>query len=149
MSLRRTLIAATAALASGALLAACSATPGTSSATNSGPASGDVTFWSSLSGMSDVAAAFNKTHPDIKVHFEEIPEAAAGGYTKLAAAIGSGTGPDVVGIEYNRLTDFASSGQLKSLDDLVPADVFAKYPENIKSLVHLGGSTYALSLIHI
>ncbi|MFC4140078.1 MULTISPECIES: ABC transporter substrate-binding protein [unclassified Microbacterium] len=145
MSLRRTLIAATALLASGALLAGCSsATSPDSAPTSSEKAKGEITFWSSLSGMADVAAAFNESHPDITVNFEEIPQAASGGYTKLAAAIGSGTGPDVVGIEYNRLTDFAASGQLKPLDGLIPAKTFDEYPKNIQSLVHLGGDTYAM-----
>ncbi|MFE6995870.1 ABC transporter substrate-binding protein [Microbacterium sp. NPDC057659] len=145
MSLRRTLIAATALLASGALLAGCSSAPSPASApTSTEKAKGEVTFWSSLSGMADVAAAFNKTHPDITVTFEEIPQAASGGYTKLSAAIGSGTGPDVVGIEYNRLTDFAASGQLTPLDGLIPAKTIGEYPKNIRSLVHLGGDTYAM-----
>lgn len=147
MTLRRILLAATAALTAGALLAGCSSSPEPATAPkkpSAEPAKGEVVFWSSLSGMADVAAAFNASHPDITVTFEEIPQAASGGYTKLSAAIGSGTGPDVVGIEYNALTDFAASGQLKPLNDLISADTFGKYPENVQNLVTFGDETYAM-----
>ncbi|MDR2997879.1 MAG: sugar ABC transporter substrate-binding protein [Microbacterium sp.] len=146
MSLRRVLVAVTAAVATGALLAGCSspaASPPASKSAKEAP-KGDITFWSSLSGMADVAAAFNATHPDIKVTFEEIPQAASGGYTKLSAAIGSGTGPDVVGIEYPSLTDFVSSGQLTPLDELISAKTLGKYPKNIRSLVSFADQTYAM-----
>lgn len=145
MSLRRPLIAATALLASGALLAGCAApAEPAADATASGPATGEVTFWSSLSGMADVAAAFNDSQDDITVTFEEIPNGANGGYTKLSAAIESGSGPDVVGIEYDRLPGFAASEQLAPLDDLVPADVLDEYDPQVRDLVTFADSAYAL-----
>ena len=145
MSLRRPLIAAVSLLAAGTLLAACS-TPSDSPEESAaqGPASGEITFWSSLSGMADVAAAFNASQDDITVTFEEIPNGANGGYTKLSAAIASGSGPDVVGIEYDRLPGFVAAEQLAPLGGLVPSDVVSEYDERVTDLVSFADETYAL-----
>ncbi|WP_407358868.1 sugar ABC transporter substrate-binding protein [Microbacterium sp. LTA6] len=147
MSLRRTLTATGALVVASALLAGCagSATPVETEKTESAPpATGEVTFWSSLSGMADVAAAFNASQDDITVNFEEIPNGANGGYTKLSAAIESGSGPDVVGIEYDRLPGFVAAEQLKSVDELVSSDILGEYDEQVRSLVSFGDAAYAL-----
>lgn len=146
MSLRRTSLAAAALLAATAMLAACSSATATTPAASASPthATGDITFWSSLSGMADVVAAFNASQKDITVTFEEIPNGANGGYTKLSAAISSGTGPDVAGIEYQSLPGFVSSGQLRTIDGLVPASVMKKYDPQVRSQVTFGGEEFAM-----
>ncbi|KQM80598.1 ABC transporter substrate-binding protein [Agromyces sp. Leaf222] len=146
MNLRRTSLTAAAMLAAGVLFAGCSsAASAPSGDTGSGATpTGEITFWSSLSGMADVAAAFNASQDDITVNFEEIANGANGGYTKLAAAIESGTGPDVVGIEYYRLPGFVGSGQVAPLDDLVPSDTLDEYSDQVRGLVDFEGSTYGM-----
>lgn len=145
MSLRRPLVIATSLLATGALLAGCApATEPVDTAADAGPATGEVTFWSSLSGMADVAAAFNASQDDITVNFEEIPNGANGGYTKLSAAIESGSGPDVVGIEYDRLPGFVAAEQLAPVSDLVAGSVLDEYDEKVRDLVSFGEASYAL-----
>ncbi|GAA1718920.1 sugar ABC transporter substrate-binding protein [Isoptericola hypogeus] len=143
MSLRRAPLTAAAFLAAGALLAGCTsgsaATPEASE-----EATGEITFWSSLSGMADVAAAFNASQDDITVTFEEIPNGANGGYTKLSAAIDSGTGPDVVGVEYYRLPGFAAAEQVVPLDELVPAETLGEYGDEVRELVTFGDATYGM-----
>lgn len=143
MSPRRPLIVGTAVLSVAAMLAGCSASTAPASTSDSTP-KGEVVFWSSLSGMSDVADAFNDSQDDITVTFEEIPNGANGGYTKLSAAISSGTGPDVVGIEYDRLPGFVASEQLTSLDDLIDTDVLGAYDAQVRELVSFGDASYAL-----
>lgn len=145
MSLRRTTLATAALLSAGVLIAGCSSSaPEPAASTPSGPVTGEVTFWSSLSGMADVAAAFNASQDDITVTFEEIPNGANGGYTKLSAAIESGTGPDVAGIEYDRLPGFVASDQLVAVDDLVAKDVLEAYDPQVRELVSFADSSYAL-----
>ncbi|MGV2983338.1 ABC transporter substrate-binding protein [Microbacterium sp. AGC85] len=146
MSLRRTLTATGALAASIALLAGCAggANPVESKEPESAPAAGEVTFWSSLSGMADVAAAFNASQDDIDVRFEEIPNGANGGYTKLSAAIESGSGPDVVGIEYDRLPGFVAAEQVQPVDGLVPQDVLGEYDEQVRNLVSFADAAYAV-----
>ncbi|MGF0115341.1 ABC transporter substrate-binding protein [Promicromonospora sp. Marseille-Q5078] len=142
MSLRRAPLTAAAFLAAGALLAGC--TSGSAATPAASEPTGEVTFWSSLSGMADVAAAFNESQDDITVDFEEIPNGANGGYTKLSAAIDSGTGPDVVGVEYYRLPGFAASGQVVPVDDLVPAATLDEYSDQVRGLVTFGDETYGM-----
>ncbi|PPF37027.1 ABC transporter substrate-binding protein [Pseudoclavibacter sp. AY1H1] len=143
MRLRRLPIPA-AILVTAIALTGCAPTGSAPAAPPAGPATGEVTFWSSLSGMADVAAAFNASQDDITVSFEEIPNGANGGYTKLAAAITSGTGPDVVGIEYDRLPGFVASGQVLPLTDLVDEETRSAYDDQVENLVTFGDDSYAL-----
>ncbi|ROQ05603.1 multiple sugar transport system substrate-binding protein [Rathayibacter sp. PhB93] len=140
----RRLPLAAAALATTIALAGCSSGGSTAAETPQGPPAGDITFWSSLSGMADVVEAFNASQDDITVAFEEIPNGANGGYTKLAAAITSGTGPDVVGIEYDRLPSFVAAGQVLPLDDVIGEDVRTAYDDQVENLVTFGDDSYAL-----
>jgi multiple sugar transport system substrate-binding protein len=145
MSLRRTSLSVAALVATSALVAGCAGGGATAEPDKPSAApKGEVTFWSFLSGMSDVAAAFNASQDDITVKFEEIPNGANGGYTKLSAAIESGSGPDVVGIEYDRLPGFVAAEQLAPVDDLVSGDLLGKYDEQVRSLVSFGDAAYAL-----
>lgn len=145
MHLRRTALFAAAAVVAATLIAGCSSGSGAPAVTPPhGPAKGNVTFWSSLSGMKDVAAAFNASQKDITVTFEEIPNGANGGYTKLSAAISSGTGPDVAGIEYQALPGFVAADQLKSIDGLVPGKVLTAYDPEVRGQVSFAGADYAL-----
>lgn len=144
MSLRRPLLAGAALLTATALMAGCSSGGTAPASTPEGDPTGELTFWSSLSGMSDVVAAFNESQDEITVTFEEIPNGANGGYTKLSAAIESGTGPDVVGIEYDRLPGFVAAEQLTPVDDLVDADVLGAYDPQVRELVSFADASYAL-----
>lgn len=144
MSLRRTSLSVVALAATSALVAGCAAGGPAAEPVQTDTPKGEVTFWSFLSGMSDVAAAFNASQDDITVNFEEIPNGANGGYTKLSAAIESGSGPDVVGIEYDRLPGFVAAEQLAPVDDLVSGDVLGEYDEQVRSLVSFGDAAYAL-----
>ena len=145
MNLRRISLTTAALIAAGALFAGCASTPAAETTPEEQAApTGEITFWSSLSGMGDVAAAFNASQDDITVTFEEIPNGANGGYTKLAAAIESGTGPDVVGIEYYRLPGFVGSEQVVPLDGLVSEETLDGYSGQVRDLVTFGDATFGL-----
>lgn len=144
MSLHRTSLSVVALAATSALVAGCAAGGPAADPVATETPTGEVTFWSFLSGMSDVAAAFNASQDDITVNFEEIPNGANGGYTKLSAAIESGSGPDVVGIEYDRLPGFVAAEQLAPVDGLVSGDVLGEYDEQVRNLVSFGDAAYAL-----
>ncbi|MDQ0646482.1 multiple sugar transport system substrate-binding protein [Microbacterium natoriense] len=145
MSLRRTSTAAVALIATSVMIAGCAGSaPAPATEKPKAEAKGEITFWSFLSGMSDVAAAFNASQDDITVNFEEIPNGANGGYTKLSAAIESGSGPDVVGIEYDRLPGFVAAEQVQSIDDLVSDGILGEYDEQVRHLVSFEDEAYAL-----
>lgn len=138
----RTALGVTAVFVAVASLAACSSAEPTAPAATEEP-SGKVIFWSSLANMDLVADAFNDSQDDIEVVFEAVPSG-ADGYAKLSTAIGAGNGPDVATIEYFALPEFASSDRLTPLDDYVSDEALGKFSDISKSLVQLGGDTWAL-----
>ncbi|WOH18578.1 sugar ABC transporter substrate-binding protein [Paenarthrobacter sp. GOM3] len=144
---RRQLFAGVAGLAASTLLlAACGTgpTPASVPAPTEDP-SGSITFWSSLAGMDNVAAAFNAGQDKIKVTFETIPNGANGGYAKLSTAITAGNGPDVSTIEYPQLPQFVSNGQVVPMDGLIhKASTVDKLTDETKALVQFGGKTFGL-----
>lgn len=133
-------------LAGMTLLAACGGGSG-----ESAPASGEagkpvqVTFWGWAKGTQQVVDAFNTSHKDIQIRFEEIPSGNAGGYAKFSNAVKAGNAPDVMSIEYPQLPDFVNQGALQDLTADV-ADVKAKYPASVFSLVELGGKTWSVPM---
>ncbi|MEV6103701.1 sugar ABC transporter substrate-binding protein [Streptomyces sp. NPDC051940] len=101
-----------------------------------------LTMWSWMVGQKDVVAEFNRTHKDIRIDFTEIPGGVEG-YAKISGAIKGGNAPDIIGMEYGRLPEFASQGQLEDLSG--PAGELVKtFPENIRSLVSPGGKTWGV-----
>lgn len=106
-------------------------------------ATGEVVFWSALSNMDLVAQAFNDSQDDIEVVFESIPSG-PDGYAKLSTAIGADNAPDVATIEYFALPEFVTSDRLTPLDDYVSEATLNEFNEVSKSLVQLGGNTWAL-----
>ncbi|MCJ0875081.1 ABC transporter substrate-binding protein [Streptomyces sp. AP-93] len=104
---------------------------------------GEVTFWSFLKGSDKVAAAFNASHPDIKVTFETVPSGQEY-YSKLTNAVKAGTVPDVAVVEYPHLPEFAAQGKVEDLSGLLGAEVKAGFPEAARQLVNLGGKTWAV-----
>ncbi|WP_031074601.1 ABC transporter substrate-binding protein [Streptomyces sp. NRRL WC-3742] len=139
---RRTLrIAATltAAALSAPLLAACGSSGGPAS---SGPVS--ITFWGWAKGTQDVVNAFNASHKDVHVDFQQIPSGDAGGYAKLSNAVKAGNAPDVFNVEYNALPDFVSQGAVQDITKLVPDSLKAKYLPQCVELTTLGHRSWAL-----
>ncbi|MER5352182.1 sugar ABC transporter substrate-binding protein [Kitasatospora sp. NPDC002551] len=145
---RRALRAAatvTAAALSVTLLAACGSDGGKATdAADGKPVT--LTFWGWAKGTKEVVAAFNASHPDIQVTFEEIPAGNAGGYAKLSNAVKAGNAPDVFNVEYPQLPDFVSQGAVQDISKLVGADLKAKYLPQATELTSLGGRTWALPL---
>ncbi|GAA4059101.1 ABC transporter substrate-binding protein [Nonomuraea soli] len=137
-------LAVAAALAGMSLLAACG---GESAAPAAAPAGqpATVTFWGWAKGTQQVVDAFNKSHKDIQIKFEEIPSGNAGGYAKFANAVKAGNAPDVMSIEYPQLPDFVNQGALQDITAEI-GDVKSKYPANVFSLVELGGKAWSLPM---
>lgn len=111
--------------------------------TAAGPKTGAVTFWSFVKGSDQVAAAFNRTHPGIKVTFESVPSGQEY-YSKLTNAVKAGTAPDVAVVEYPELPEFAAQGELESLDGNLGTLVKDHFPKPVRQLVELGGTTWGV-----
>lgn len=130
-----------------ALLAACGSggTTGAGGETGSAGRPTTVTFWGWAKGTQEVVDAFNASHKEIQIKFEEIPSGNAGGYAKFANAVKAGNAPDVVSVEYPQLPDFVNQGALQDISAEI-ADVKEKYPASVFNLVELGGKAWALPL---
>ncbi|WP_330309298.1 MULTISPECIES: extracellular solute-binding protein [unclassified Streptomyces] len=102
-----------------------------------------LTYWGWSLGAQQVADEFNKTHKDIKVKFSAIT-GGPDGYAKITNAIKAGNAPDVVGIEYPQLPEFASQGMLEDISGEVGDTVKAKFSQSIQDRVTLGGKTWAV-----
>ncbi|WP_415953960.1 ABC transporter substrate-binding protein [Streptomyces sp. KLOTTS4A1] len=139
-------IALTASTASLALLVTACGSDGGDDPGQAGSDGGkpvEITYWSATSGAKETVEAFNKTHKDIKVTFGLVP-AGPEGVQKLTNAIKGGNAPDVATMDYSQLPEFASAGNLEDLSGAAGDLVREKFPENINSLVNLGGKTWAV-----
>ncbi|MEU4279128.1 ABC transporter substrate-binding protein [Streptomyces tanashiensis] len=104
---------------------------------------GKVTFWSFLKGSDHVAEAFNRSHPDIQVTFENVPSNQEY-YSKLTNAVKAGTAPDVAVVEYPHLPEFATQGKIEDLSGTLGPVVKERFPEAVRQLVDLGGRTWGV-----
>ncbi|MDJ0379949.1 sugar ABC transporter substrate-binding protein [Streptomyces sp. G-G2] len=102
-----------------------------------------VTYWSSSAGAQQTADAFNKTHKNVRVAFSAVP-GGPDGAAKLANAVKGGNAPDVATMDYSSLPEFASGGNLEDLSGTSGKLVAEKFPKAVRSLVSLGGKTWAV-----
>ncbi|MDV5147817.1 sugar ABC transporter substrate-binding protein [Streptomyces sp. SBC-4] len=103
-----------------------------------------ITFWGWAKGSKDVVDAFNASHTDVQVKFEEIPSGTAGGYAKISNAVKAGNAPDLVSIEYSSLPEFVSSGALQDIGgEFTEADRAKLLPQTVE-LTTLGGKSWAV-----
>ncbi|GAA1631291.1 ABC transporter substrate-binding protein [Catellatospora bangladeshensis] len=109
------------------------------------PAVTEITFWSWLRASQEVVDAFNKTHTDVQVKFEQIPGGAEG-YGKLTNAVKAGNAPDVATVEYAMLPDMLAQGNLQDVSGDITDLVRSKFPAPIQELVTLGGKTWTVPL---
>jgi multiple sugar transport system substrate-binding protein len=137
---RLTLAAATVSIA---LLATACGGSGSSDEAGSGGKPVTLDYWGWTLGAQEVADAFNKSHKDVQVRFSQIP-GGPDGYSKITNAIKAGNGPDVVGIEYPQLPEFATQGLLEDLSDAAGTTVGNTYPQAVQDLVTLGGKVWAV-----
>ncbi|MFH8623835.1 ABC transporter substrate-binding protein [Streptomyces vietnamensis] len=125
-----------------AVLTACGGGGDDTASKPNGPVT--ITFWGWAKGSKDVVDAFNASHTDIQVKFEEIPSGTAGGYAKISNAVKAGNAPDLVSIEYSSLPEFVSSGALQDIgDQFTEADRGKLLPQSVE-LTTLGGKSWAV-----
>ncbi|KQX10362.1 ABC transporter substrate-binding protein [Streptomyces sp. Root431] len=125
-----------------AVLTACGGGGDDTASKPNGPVT--ITFWGWAKGSKDVVDAFNASHTDIQVKFEEIPSGTAGGYAKISNAVKAGNAPDLVSIEYSSLPEFVSSGALQDIGgEFTEAERAKLLPQTVE-LTTLGGKSWAV-----
>ncbi|MFE0463702.1 ABC transporter substrate-binding protein [Kitasatospora sp. NPDC058965] len=140
----RLVAAATVGVLSLSLVAACGSSGSSTTGASSGPVT--ITFWGWAKGTQDVVNAFNASHKDVHVDFQQIPSGVAGGYAKISDATKAGNAPDVFNVEYGALPDFVSQGAVQDITKLVPDALKAKYLPQAVELTTLANKTWGLPL---
>ncbi|MDX3342636.1 sugar ABC transporter substrate-binding protein [Streptomyces baarnensis] len=106
----------------------------------------ELTVWSWSGSLPDVAKAFEKKHPKIKVNIQNVGTAAEQ-YTKLQNAIKAGKGaPDLATIEYNAIPQYALSGALVDLKQFGFDSFKEKFTPATWDSVNVKGGLYELPL---
>ncbi|OEJ25482.1 ABC transporter substrate-binding protein [Streptomyces agglomeratus] len=130
-----------------AVLTACGGS-GTAEKKSAAPGSDgkpvSITFWGWTKGSKEVVDAFNASHEDIRVTYEEIPSGNAGGYAKISNAVKAGNAPDLVSIEYPMLPEFVSQGAVQDISGHLSDDVKRKFLPQAVELTTLGGKNWAV-----
>lgn len=97
----------------------------------------ELTYWSWTKGSAEAVEAFNKSHDDIHIDFEEIPGGVSGGYSKISDAMKAGNGPDVFNAEFLALPGFVAAGNVADITDKVDESTLAGYDEEALDLATL------------
>lgn len=81
-----------------------------------------IQVWVSVdSPWPELAAAFEKAHPGIKVSLENVGETVSNS-AKFVASLAAGHGPDVLYQNRHSLSELASLGAFRAVDDLIERD---------------------------
>ncbi len=105
-----------------------------------------ITFWGWAKGSKEVVDAFNASHENIRVKYEEIPSGNAGGYAEISNAVKAGNAPDLVSVEYPMLPEFVSQGSVQDISGHLSDDVKKKFLPQAVELTTLGGRNWAVPL---
>ncbi|GCD36875.1 sugar ABC transporter substrate-binding protein [Streptomyces chrestomyceticus JCM 4735] len=140
LSWSRTTLALAGGLTALTLLTACGG--GSGAAGSEGLVT--LTYWGWTKGTKQAVDAFNATHRDTKVRFEEIPSGTAGGYAKISNAVKAGNAPDLVSVEYPTLPEFVSQGAVRDITPYVTPGLKRKLLPQAVQLTTLGGRNWAV-----
>ncbi len=109
----------------------------------------ELTFWNGFTGpdrptIEALAAEFTAANPDSPVSMDIMPWDSL--MQKLLSSMASGSGPDVVAINFAYLPQFAKSGYIMDLTDQMTADNDldpANWSDGLKSVLQVDGRYYA------
>lgn len=110
-----------------------------------------IKFWTPKWGDADtewyekVVKTYNESQDKVKVELEIIPGEAWD--QKITAAQASGTGPDVVTMNYNKIAFSAKQGAIKPLDDYITQQAWDDLYDNVEGFVMYEGKHYAYPLL--
>jgi multiple sugar transport system substrate-binding protein len=123
------------------VLATAAAGCGSSSSNGSGGVV-NLVFWSFNQQITEQAALFNQSHPNIHVTAYKEPSGFGQYYPKVLAGIKAGTAPDVALIEYQYVPTFISKGALVDLTPYGANDVKSDFDPFAWGLESINGGFY-------
>ncbi|MFE4951886.1 ABC transporter substrate-binding protein [Leifsonia sp. NPDC056665] len=122
------------AVALGLVLAGCSSS-------GTGAEKSTVTFWGWAPGYADAVKAFNASHTDVSVTYQEVQPGAKGGYQKMLNAVTAKNAPCLAQVGYETLPSFAAQGALDDVSQYANGDKGKYQPAAWKS-VSIGDAVY-------
>lgn len=110
-----------------------------------------LTFWNGFTGpdqsvVKAMVDKFNQENPGTQIDMQIIAWDSL--YTKLLPALSAGQGPDIMGIGWNNIHDYAKSGVLLPLDSYIDGSNGLdrnNFPGTVKGTV-VGGKTYGVPM---
>lgn len=138
---RSTFLSAAAGMIAVAVLSGCGG--GTAASTPEGPV--EITFSSWLKGSKNVVDAYNAAQSEVHVTFSEVATS-ADNYPQLTNQVKAKTAPDVITVEYPRVSEMATQGVLKDISKEAGELVSTQFAPSITSLVNFGGATWGVPL---
>ncbi len=118
-------------------LAACG-----SPSQSSGPV--QLTFWSFNQQITEQAAIFNRTHPNIHVTALKEPSGPNQYYPKVISSVNAGNAPDVALIEYQYIPTMVSNGALVDISQYGANSVKSQFASSAWSQVTRGSAVYGI-----
>ncbi|MFQ6141920.1 ABC transporter substrate-binding protein [Streptomyces seoulensis] len=125
----------------GLLLAGCSGSGSDSGAGSGGRTT--VTFWGWAPGYADAVKAFNRTHTDLRIDYQQVQPGAKGGYQKTLNAVQAGNAPCLAQLGYETLPSFAAQGALQDVAEYADAGKGDFFDASWKS-VSVGDAVYGV-----
>ena len=124
------------------LVAACSSSGGDNADSAESAGKVSLSWWTWWPQAPELAAAWNKTHPDIQIKVEDVGGGAEQS-AKLAAAIKAGQGPDIALAEYEILPQYLAEGIAMDISKYT-SQLKSLYPPSVWSLVALNNGVYGV-----
>jgi multiple sugar transport system substrate-binding protein len=102
----------------------------------------NLTFWSFNQQITEQAAAFNQTHPNIHVTAYKEPSGPGQYYPKVLSSVRAGNAPDVALIEYQYIPTMVSNGALVDISKYGAASVQNQFDPGAWAQVQQGSAIY-------
>lgn len=115
-------------------------------------AAAELTFWNGFTGpdrpsVEAITAEFTAANPDSPVAMDIMPWDSL--MQKLLTALGTGSGPDIVAINFAYVPQFAASGYIADLTDHLTAENDldpANWAEGLRDVLQVDGRYYAVPM---
>jgi multiple sugar transport system substrate-binding protein len=116
----------------------------TEEATDSAAAPVEITWWGWAPGYQEAADAFNASHDNIQIKFEQVTSGSQGGYDKMLTAVQAGNAPCLAQVGSETFTSFLAQGALEDISAYVDDAAKAEFSDGSWATVSLGDAIYGI-----
>ncbi|MBO0768379.1 MAG: extracellular solute-binding protein [Solirubrobacterales bacterium] len=124
-------------------IAGCGSSGGGGGSTGSAAKPVHLSFWGWAPGYQDSVKAFNASHPNIKVSFQQVTPGSKGGYQKMLTAVKAGNGPCLAQVGYETLPTFVAQGAVTDISSYANGSA-GEFTPAAWNGVRVAGKTYGV-----